>query len=105
CRRLRPASPNAEITVERDSGRTDADLVGWSDQDVFDTAPATISQRARPSFTARGIFTGSNERNVCRMLRQLRSAVGGQLDCGNRAAALCAHRLSTDWGGVERYRH
>ena len=58
---------------------------------------------ARGSFRARRISTASHERNVCRMLRQLRSATRRQLDCGNRAAALFAHRVSTDWGGLAGY--
>ena len=94
---------NAEITVERDSGRTDADVAGWPDQTVSDKAPPATSSRTRGSFRARRISTASHERNVCRILRQLRSATRRQLDCGNRAAALFAHRFSTDWGGLARY--
>ena len=95
--------PNAEVTVERDSGRTDAHVAGWPDQTVSDEAPLGTSSRTRGSFRAWRISTASHERNICRILHQLRSATRRQLDSGNCGAALVAHRFPTDWGGLARY--
>src|SRR6478752_4740424 len=76
---------------------------GWPDQNVSDKAPPETSPRTRGSFRARRISTSSRQWNVCRILRQLRSATRRQLDCGNRAPALFEDWVSTDWGGLARY--
>ena len=55
-------------------------------------------RRAQRSFREGRISAPSYERNICRMLRQLRSASRRQLDCGDRAATLFAYRVSTGRG-------
>ncbi len=51
------APPNAEIAVERDSARTDADVAGWPDQTVSDEArPATFVANTRIFSSAANIY-------------------------------------------------